>query len=259
MPESDRPAGTPPPSPAQPGWGAVKEHILANKITFGMFCTRLLTLFFTLNYFLPIFLTHSSQCYSKALMANAATSALRLHQRIPRVQFNRAFLGTIFLEDSAHYVLYSLIFIFGQPLTMALVPCVLFAVLHAASYFLTLLDRMGQQNSFWGARMLISFVEFQSRNSLRMAAFTEIFLMPTVVVFIFVGRTNLFTPFMYYRFLTLRYASRRNPYTRAVFMELRLSLEQAVQSPRIPDGVRTLTHKAIALVSSLAPVYAPEH
>lgn len=258
MPESD----TPPPSSSSParGWPALKEHILANKITFGMFCTRLLTLFFTLNYFLPIFLSHSTQCYYKALMANAATSALRLHQRIPRVQFDRAFLGTIFLEDSAHYVLYSLIFVYGQPLTMALVPCVLFAVLHAASYFLTLLDRLGQEpNSFWGARMLISFVEFQSRNSLRMAAFTEIFLMPVVIVFIFVGRTHLLTPFMYYRFLTLRYASRRNPYTRAVFMELRVSLEQAVQSPRIPDGVRTLTHKAIALVSSLAPAYAPEN
>ena len=36
----------------------------------------------------------------KALMANAATSALRLHQRLPQVQFTREFLTQFLLEDS---------------------------------------------------------------------------------------------------------------------------------------------------------------
>ena len=39
-------------------------------------------------------------------MSNAATSALRLHQRLPRVAFTREFLATLLLEDSAHYLLY---------------------------------------------------------------------------------------------------------------------------------------------------------
>ena len=36
------------------------------------------------------------------------------------------------------------------------------------------------------------------------------------------------TPFIYYHFLTLRYTSRRNPYTRNMFHELRLATEAAV-------------------------------
>jgi hypothetical protein len=40
----------------------------------------------------------------KALMANAATSALRLHQRLPQVQFTRQFLFQFLLEDSGTYL-----------------------------------------------------------------------------------------------------------------------------------------------------------
>jgi hypothetical protein len=47
------------------------------------------------------------------------------------------------------------------------------------------------QNAWWGARFLISFVEFQSRNILRMVAFNEIFLMPLAVFLIFAGNTEL--------------------------------------------------------------------
>jgi hypothetical protein len=55
--------------------------------------------------------------YYKALLANSATSALRLHQRLPQVQLSREFLGKVFLEDSAHYLLYSMIFFYSPPVT----------------------------------------------------------------------------------------------------------------------------------------------
>ena len=76
-------------------------------------------------------------------MANGATSALRLHQRLPQVQFNRQFLSLFLMEDSAHYLFFSIIFIFAAPITLVLAPVVLFAVLHFASYSLTLLDMLG--------------------------------------------------------------------------------------------------------------------
>ncbi|KPJ20895.1 Protein Kr-h2 [Papilio machaon] len=61
--------------------------------------------------------------FYKALLANAATSALRLHQRIPprEIALSREFLARFLLEDSAHYLFYSLIF-------MNVVPniCILF-------------------------------------------------------------------------------------------------------------------------------------
>jgi len=189
--------------------------------------------------------------YYKALMANAATSALRLHQRLPQVQLTRQFLSQFLLEDSAHYLFFSLIFLYAAPITLVLAPVVLFALLHFASYSLTLLDTLGQ-NSWWGARMLISLVEFQSRNILRMVAFNEIFLMPFSVLMIFTGKTTILTPFLYYRFLGLRYASRRNP-CRTMCHELRLSMEALAYSPKCPGFVRNIIHKGIAFVSNLAP------
>ena len=79
-------------------------------------------------------------------MANAATSALRLHQRLPQVQFNRQFLGLFLMEDSAHYLVFSIIFLFAAPITFVLAPVVLFALLHFASYSLTILDTLGLLN-----------------------------------------------------------------------------------------------------------------
>lgn len=119
-------------------------------------------------------------CYQKALVANAATSALRLHQRLPNVRLTREFLGRLLIEDSCHYLFFSLIFLYTYPITskrkfspiylnsnskfplwtlVCLVPIFLFALLHSSSYTLALLGvslntkiglfmRIGLNNSF---------------------------------------------------------------------------------------------------------------
>lgn len=58
--------------------------------------------------------------YQRALLANALTSALRLHQRLPRFQLSRAFLSQALQEDSCHYLLYSLILVNSYPITSIL-------------------------------------------------------------------------------------------------------------------------------------------
>lgn len=82
----------------------------------------------------------SQNNFNKVLLANAATSALRLHQRIPSFAFNREFLNRLIMEDSCHYLLFSLIFFYVSPVFLIVCPVVLFAVLHASSYSLKLLD-----------------------------------------------------------------------------------------------------------------------
>jgi len=233
------------------GWEALKQHVLDHKVEVALWVTRVFTILFTCGYFIPL-LGNPYNAYYKALMSNAATSALRLHQRIPRVTLSREFLSLLLLEDSCHYLFYSLIFLYVTPVTLVLLPVFLFAVLHSASYSLTLLDTLGQ-NSWWGARLLISLVEFQSRNILRLVAFTEIFLMPFTVVLIFLGRAGLLTPFIYYHFLTLRYSSRRNPYTRNMFRELRLLLEGTASKPGTPSFLRKILMSLVAIASRLAP------
>ena len=83
----------------------------------------------------------------KVLIANAATSALRLHQRLPRFQMTAAFLNQLVAEDSCHYLLYSVIFLAAYPITLVLVPLALFATLHVAFSALTLLDKTGNRSS----------------------------------------------------------------------------------------------------------------
>ncbi|KAK4293060.1 hypothetical protein Pmani_024309 [Petrolisthes manimaculis] len=233
------------------GMEAFKNHVMEHKVDTALWATRALTLFFCISYLIPIFGNPYSS-YQKVLMSNAATSALRLHQRIPSVQFSREFLAQLLMEDSAHYLLYSVLFTYTAPLTMVLVPIFLFALLHFASYSLGLLDVMGQNNAL-GSRFLISLVEFQHRNILRGAAFVEIFLMPLTVITLFLGRGSLITPFAYYRFLTLRYSSRRNPYTRNMFHELRMASEFIANKPGIPVFLRNAIFRAITFVSGLAP------
>ena len=73
-------------------------------------------------------------------MANAATSALRLNQRLPKVSFTREFVSLLLAEDSCHYLFFSVIFLYVSPMILILSPVVLFAILHSASYTLALLD-----------------------------------------------------------------------------------------------------------------------
>nr|CAG4649647.1 EOG090X0CJA [Scapholeberis mucronata]SVE93854.1 EOG090X0CJA [Scapholeberis mucronata] len=243
--------GETPQAPSANGFNALKAHIARNKIDFGLWCTRLATIVFTFNYIIPIF-GSGYNMYYKALLANSATSALRLHQRLPQVQLSREFLGKLFLEDSAHYLLYSMIFFYSPPVTWVLLPVFLFALLHIASYALTMIELLGS-NALGLLRMGIGIVEVQSVNLLRTIAFSEIFLFPMLILSLFSGRATLMTLFVYYRFLTLRYSSRRNPYTRNTFGELRFLVESYAQNPSCPAAIRNLVSKMVAFISRLAP------
>ncbi|KAK4887592.1 hypothetical protein RN001_003863 [Aquatica leii] len=234
---------------------ALKLHVLSHKIEVALWATRIFTVIFTLGYFIPIFgNAHSS--YYKALLSNAATSALRLHQRLGTVQFTRQFVAQLLTEDSCHYLFYSLIFIYVAPITWVLLPVFLFGVLHSASYSLTLLDSLGH-NAWWGARLLISLVEFQSRNILRIISMTEIVLMPICIILVLKGKAGLLTPFIYYHFLVQRYTSRRNPYTRNMFHEIRVLLESTAHKPNMPTIVRSVLLGIVNFATKLAPPQIP--
>lgn len=73
-------------------------------------------------------LHEAASFYQRALLANALTSALRLHQRLPHFQLSRAFLAQALLEDSCHYLLYSLIFVNSYPVTSILCLNIYYAI-----------------------------------------------------------------------------------------------------------------------------------
>lgn len=81
------------------------------------------------------------------MIANAATSALRLHQRLPSFQMTAEYLAQLMLEDSCHYLLFSVIFLYSHPITLVLLPLALFATLHVSSNALVLMDRTNTRTS----------------------------------------------------------------------------------------------------------------
>ncbi|KAH8404973.1 hypothetical protein KR215_000529, partial [Drosophila sulfurigaster] len=229
------------------------QHFQTNRIDSALWALRLLVIFFTISYVLPIFISQQSS-FSKVLLANAAISALRLHQRVPAFSFSREFLARLFAEDSCHYMMYSLIFFSVRPTLLVLIPVMLYSVLHASSYSLKLLDLIGQ-NSWWGARFIISIVEFQAANILKATAFCEIFIMPYAIVLTFMSHAGLMTPIIYYHYLVMRYSSRRNPYPRTAFAELRITFEALAS--RSPPAVGKIIRVGIGFVNRLAPQPQP--
>ncbi|CAJ0943153.1 unnamed protein product, partial [Mesorhabditis belari] len=227
----------------------VKEHTM----DCVLFATRIFTIFFALSYILPFTSSNTQQsAYFKAFAAAAATNALRLQQRIGSVSFTREFFARLLLEDSCHYLFYCVLFLTSSPLTMALLPIVLFAALHSSNFFVTMMNTTGNGGNPLVQRVA-TFTSLQTQNCLGIIACSEIFLAPLLFSMIFMGKASLFTPFVFYRFLTLRYASRRNPYTRQAFYQMRVSLDQIAAQPACPTIVRTFVHKSISVISNLAP------
>lgn len=235
------------------GFQAVVDHIKQDSINFVLWVSRLLTIVFALGFLLPI-IWPSNNAYNKLMLASAVTSALRLYVRIDisTLSFSKETLHRILSEDACHYLMYSMIFRYVTPAFILVIPVVLFAILHFASYSIVLLDKFGQ-NSCWPARLAISLVEFQSSNMLRMIAFVEIFIAPFCFFMLITGRASLFTPLIYAQFLMMRYSSHRNPHTRNMFYRLRLVVETFANKPQVPKVIGNILFKGIELVSRLAP------
>lgn len=224
-------------------------YMFERKIDTFLWLTRLATMTFTILSIIPLFGVNPYTSYQRALMSNAATSALRLHQRMPRVQFTREFGALLLIEDSCHYLLYSILFIISYPITLSLLPIFMFAVLHSVNFSTVILAKLGLSNS-WIMHSLTTIAESHQRSILRLVAFAEVCLMPVTIMWLFSGKGSLLTPFAYYRFLSLRYASRRNPYTRNVFHEMRLILERFANAN---PSLKNICTRVINFVLYLAP------
>lgn len=210
-----------------------QDFVKDNGIDSIIFTLRMLTIFFGIQYLLPSTNPEfSKSVYSKAFVAAGFSNAFRLYQRAAPNGFpnlSREFLVSLMSEDSVHYILYSLIFSTNTPVTswflfryfldyifsVALIPIVAFAWYNSVAYLQRFSQATGSGISI--AQKLNEFRTQQSANILSLVACAEIFNFPIFFALIFTGRCNIFFPVLYFRFLTFRYASRRNPYSRQVF------------------------------------------
>lgn len=203
------------------GWEAVVAHVTSHKIDFILAVTRAITVFCTLSYLVG-FPGPSGNRYKQALLMNAATSSLRLHQRMPPPplnQLNRNYFMNLIREDSFHYLIFPLMFFTGQPITLALLPCALYALFNLAVYAISILDKLGNQESL--RVELSNLVAKYQQNLLYTIALSEFTLMPTVLIGVFTRVVGILVPILYYRFLLLRYNSTRNAHLKSLVIQLR--------------------------------------
>jgi len=251
---SDETAGTDAPSATTRPQSLV-QFLMQDKVTALLWLTRLFTIITAFMFIFPFFGYDSNTLYQKVLMSSAATSALRLHQRLAGVpfQFNYAYFKTLLAEDSFHYLLYSLIFLNTHPITIVLMPVCAFALLHFASYTNNVLNHLAAQGSLAFIRKIINAVCSSDKDIMRFVAINEIILMPSIILMIFIGKCGIFMPFIYYRFLCMRYQSRRNPYNQTIFRELRQAIDYYSAQPNCPQMLRTLVQRAIQIIARFAP------
>lgn len=202
------------------GINAVKEHIARHKIDFVLAITRVLTVLCTISYLIG-FPGPANNRYKQALLMTAATSLLRLHQRMPPPpmdQLGWTYFMDLVREDSFHYLIFPFMFYAGHNLTLALLPCSLYALFNLAVYSITILDKLGNQDQL-KVKIAAMIAKYQ-QSLLHTVALSEVTLMAMVIVGVFTRSVWFLTPMFYYRFLLLRYNSTRNAHLKVLVSQI---------------------------------------
>ena len=230
----------------------VLQFLGARKVASAMWMMRLYTLFLTVQYVIAGSAPAMLHYFHRILLANGVVCALRLHQRVPNFQFSRHHLALMMQEDSAHYLFYSMIFLTCAPMTIIILPVFIFALLHSCSYTRQVLDVVGP-HSGRVIRRAINYVASNQMKLFRFVAMNEIMVLPMLIFQLFGGTPSIFAIFTYYKFLTLRYLSQRNPYSRQVFYELRMVLQQYAYTQSCPGFLKKVINKLVDVLTRLGP------
>lgn len=196
--------------------------------------------------------------FQRLMFAFGLASVIRLSQRLGPVQLTKQYCINVVLEDSAHYMLFACNFYSHKPTTViAFIPALYCAL--QASAFLGVLLQECQNGMLSSLKVQLAKVKGNQQQLLRVVATAEIFIMPLVIIQLFTGQCgSILTPLVYYQFLMLRYMSRRNPYVRNAFSELKVSINQLLYNPACPAFIRNIVTKGMSLLERLSPVaYEP--
>ncbi|KAA0188538.1 Transmembrane protein 33 [Fasciolopsis buskii] len=262
----------------RPQNSGVVAHLLSSYVNTGLYFARIGTIFSCLAFLFSPFFSGVDPAgievwYRRALLASAATSALRLHQRLKSLNTSAsslAILEALLAEDSFHYLIYSMVFAFLPPISVCLMPVFLFAVLHVTSFTQVLLNvSAAPVNAATGdgpnvtvnaaqpsyvrnlLQTAVTKINANDQPILRLIALNEIMLMVVCIFMALSGPRIIILPFLYYPFLKMRYNSRRNPHSRIAFQELRTSLTALARHPKCPGFASRMIDGLIGVVCRL--------
>lgn len=239
----------------------IQNFLMQDRSATVLWLIRLYIVVSTFLYIVPLMGPDVSRnSYKRVLLGSAAISALRLHQRLPGIEFSMVFARRLMVEDSLHYLLYSVLFLMAGSATMVLSPIFLFALMHASSYTKKVLNASGSNGAL--AQKLHQYINKLTNSEMQRQIFlfvatNEIVVFVVSILMVISGQASMLVPFFYYRFLQLRYTSQRNPYSRMAFEQFRVAIIQLSNHPKCPGFARNLLISIISLAARLAPAAAP--
>ncbi|KAL5251386.1 hypothetical protein ACHWQZ_G016928 [Mnemiopsis leidyi] len=193
-------------------------------------------------------------CFQRLMFAFGLASVVRLSQRLGPIQFTKQYMINVVLEDSAHYMLFACNFYAHKPTTVIGVIPTLYCLLQSTAFLLAMLQEC-HSPSWTVLKKQLNKVKENQQQLLRVVASAEIFVMPVVLIQLFTGQCgSILTPLVYYQFLMLRYMSRRNPYVRNAFTELKMAINQLIYKPSCPTIIRTIVTKVMGMIERLSPL-----
>ncbi|XP_063686835.1 transmembrane protein 33-like [Bolinopsis microptera] len=237
-------------------FSVIKNHMMRDGKASIMFLARSFAAingftFAIASFFNPVL---AYACFQRLMFAFGLASVIRLSQRLGPVQFTKQYMISVVLEDSAHYMLFACNFYAHKTTTVIGVIPTLYCLLQATAFLLAMLQEC--HNPTWDIlKRQLNKVKENQQQLLRVVASAEIFVMPVVIIQLFTGQCgSILTPLVYYQFLMLRYMSRRNPYVRNAFTELKMAINQLLYKPACPGIIRTVITKVMGLIEKLSPM-----
>ncbi|KAJ3073861.1 hypothetical protein HDU98_000458 [Podochytrium sp. JEL0797] len=171
-----------------------------------------------------------AKSYNKALYAILLSYGIILYKAhgAPKMNNIQMYLQRIMVDENTQYLLLALIWWTSRPVWVVLLPYATFSIFHAANYMRTELlptvipasSPLYSISSSTVIPLLAHFSQTYQAKCLRAVSYLEVFfILPYLVVFVFVGKVSFMTPFVFVQFLRFRFQF--SPMTREAFTELK--------------------------------------
>eukprot|EP00047_Mylnosiga_fluctuans_P024411 m.160770 g.160770 ORF g.160770 m.160770 type:complete len:260 (+) comp9851_c2_seq1:51-830(+) len=256
--DNEVPESPTPPQPAGSPLERLKAGLLASPAETVAFSLRGAVVLFTVVALVFATSSFGSTAYYQALFCFGLASIVRLYQRCGAPKFSSDYLRNVLVEDSAHYVLYSLVFFGGAPSPAVLLSPSIYAFFAACTFFRKSIAPAISPR-LEGA---VKKIESSASKGFTYASNIEIgvFFLLLFRLITGPGFHELVILYMYIQFCMLRTTSRRNAYPRAAWAAVRANIERIVNSPRCPGIVRTLYQRVLQGIAAYSEQrQAPEH
>ncbi|KAJ3376407.1 hypothetical protein HDU92_000380 [Lobulomyces angularis] len=193
--------------------------------------------------------------YVRAYYGTLLSYAIILYKAHGTPQLSRAYLQRIMMDENTQYLLLAVVWFTSPPVFVSLIPYVTFSIFHVITFTRTEIIPTIQPPPFKPtAKKVISVLtkftnDFQTK-ALNLVAYLEVwFIMPYLILTIFIGRTSILTPLLYGHFLRFRHFY--SPLTKKSFRDLRIKLDGVFQNEKIPPFVKNVYTRLQGLITSL--------